>query len=340
VIKAVIIGTGRGGEGKAGCHSIGYAHAEAMRRSGGKVVLAAASTRTPANAATFSAEYPEATIYADYREMLAAEKPDMVSVCAFPGAREEMVMAALEWGAKIVWAEKPFATSSASAHRMVDAAKAHGARIVVGFQRRYGAPFEAAQKAIDDGRIGKLRSVSIVHPGMGFIDFGPHLMDTAIGWLSPAKPAAAFAAIQWAPDQRHQGDPVEQQLLGTVHFDNGARLIVESGAQVASRSPILRADGDRGFLELLLAPEPGENAFLRGASMDSGAISGAETNENFHHGTVDTNLYFDRMLLDVAQAHETGAATRVDAENALTGVGIMEAWTRSARENRVVGWPL
>ncbi len=340
MIKAVIIGTGRGGQGKAGCHSIGYAHAEAMRRSGGKVVLTAASTRTPANAATFSAEYPEAKIYADWREMLAVEMPDMVSVCAFPNAREEMVLAALECGAKIVWAEKPFATSSASAHRMVAAAKAHGARIVVGFQRRYGAPFEAAQKAIEDGRIGKLRSVSIVHPGMGFIDFGPHLMDTAIGWLSPSKPATAYAAIQWSADKLHQGDPVEQQLLGTVHFDNGSRLVVESGAQTASRSPILRADGDRGFSELVLTPEAGETGFLRGVSMDSGPISCPVANENFHHETVYTNLYFDRMLLDVAQSHGTGAATRVDVGNALIGVEIMEAWARSAKENRVISWPL
>lgn len=60
MIRAVIIGTGRGGPGKAGRHSIGYAHAEAMRRSAGKVALVAAAARSPVNAATFSAEYPEA----------------------------------------------------------------------------------------------------------------------------------------------------------------------------------------------------------------------------------------------------------------------------------------
>ncbi len=340
MIKAVIIGTGRGGQGKAGCHSIGYAHAEAMRRSGGRVKLVAAASRTPANAATFSAEFPEAKLYADYREMLAAEKPAWVSVCAFPNVREEMVMDALKAGAKLIWAEKPFASSAAEARRMMAAAAEHGARIFVGFQRRYGAPFVAAQAAIDGGKIGKMRSAHIVHPGMGFIDFGPHLVDAALGWFGAAKPVAAFAAIRWSADKRHQGDPVEEQLLGTVHFDDGARLVVESGGQAAKRSPILRADGDRGFLELVLSPEAGETGFLRGVSMDAGAISCAVANENFHHETVDTNLYFDRMLLDIAQAHETGAATRVDARHALTGVEIMEAWTLSARENRVVAWPV
>jgi predicted dehydrogenase len=185
-----------------------------------------------------------------------------------------------------------------------------------------------------------LRSAHIVHPGAGFIDFGPHLMNVALGWLAPAKPVAAFAAIRWSADKVHQGDPVEEQLLGTVHFEDGGRLVVESGAQVAKRSSILRADGDRGFLELVLSPEPGESGVLRGVSMDSGAITCAAADENFHHGAVDTNLYFDRMALDIAHAHETGVATRVDAIHALAGVEIMEAWARSARENLVVVWPV
>lgn len=341
MIRAVIIGTGRGGPGKAGCHSIGYAHAEAMRRSGGKVALVAAAARTPANAATFSAEYPGVKMYADYRLMLAEQKPALVSVCAFPGDREEMVLAALEAGAKLVWAEKPFALTAESARRMMTAAENMGARIFVGFQRRYGAPFVAATEAIAGGRIGRLRSAHIVHPGTGFIDFGPHLVDAALGWFGAAKPVAAFAGIRWSADKRYQGlAKVDEQMIATAHFDNGSRLTVESGERAAKASPILRADGDRGFLELVLSPEPGETGVLRGVSMDSGAITCTTADENFHHGAVDTNLYFDRMLLDIARAHETGAATRVDACHALAGVELFEAWEHAARDNRATAWPV
>jgi predicted dehydrogenase len=339
-LRAVIIGCGPGGEGRAGCHSIGYAHAVSMRRSGGRVVLVAAATRTPKNAETFAAEFPETKMYSDYRDMLVKESPDLVSVCAFPPEREEMVMAALACGAKIVWAEKPFALTSASARRMIAAAKAANARIFVGFQRRYGAPFEAAYDAIHAGKIGRLRSVHIVHPWPKFIDFGPHLLDVALGWLSPLTPTRAFAGLRWSDKARYQGVKVEDQLLGTVHFEEGARLVVESGPQAASRSPILRADGDRGFLELLLTSEVGETGFLRGVSMDSGAISCPVADENFHHGTVDTNLYFDRQLLDMVSASETGAASRVDASRALAGIEIFEAFEQSARESCVVSWPL
>lgn len=338
-LRAVIIGCGPGGQGRAGCHSIGYAHALSMRRSGGRVALVAAATRTPKNAETFAAEFPEAKMYPDYRDMLASERPDLVSVCAFPPDREAMVLAALEAGAKIVWAEKPFALDAASARRMIAAAKAHGARIFVGFQRRYGAPFVSAQKAISGGRIGKLGSVHIVHPWPGFIDFGPHLIDVALGWLAPARPVRAFAAIQESETRSYQGVPAEEQLLGTVHFDSGARLVIESGPAAATRSPILRADGDCGFLELALSPEEGETGFLRGLATDGSAISCSVSDENFHHGTVETNLYFDRLLPDIVAASERGTPCQVDAEHAVPGIEIFEAFAKSAHERRVVAWP-
>lgn len=338
-LKAVIIGCGPGGQGRAGCHSIGYAHALSMRRSGGRVALVAAATRTPRNAEAFVAEFPEAKMYGDYREMLAAEKPDLVSVCAFPPEREEMVMAALAAGAKIIWAEKPFALSADSARRMVSAATTAGARIFVNFQRRYGAPFATAYDAIHGGKIGKLRSAHVVHPGPGFINFGPHLIDVATGWLAPRKPVNAFAAIKWSETETYQGVPIEEQLLGTVHFDDGSRLVIESGKQAAVRSSILRADGDQGFVELVLNPEPGETGFVRGRGID-GVITCKVANENFHHETVETNLYFDRQLTDMVRAFETKAKSRVDVENALPGIEILEALERSARENSVVSWPV
>lgn len=338
-LKAVIIGCGPGGQGRAGCHSIGYAHALSMRRSGGRVSVVAAATRTPRNAEAFSAEFPEAKMYADYRAMLAAEKPDLVSVCAFPPEREEMVMAALAAGAKIIWAEKPFALSAESARRMMSAAKTAGARIFVNFQRRYGAPFATAYDAIHGGKIGKLRSAHVVHPGTGFINFGPHLIDVTTGWLAPRKPKTAFAAIKWSETETYQGVPIEEQLLGTVHFDDGSRLVIESGAQAATRSSILRADGDQGFVELVLNPEPGETGFVRGRGID-GVISCQVGNENFHHETVETNLYFDRQLIDMVRAFETKTGSRVDVENALPGIEILEALERSARENRVISWPV
>lgn len=337
-LRGVIIGCGKGGQGRAGRHSIAYAHALSMKRSAGLVHLSAAATRTAQNAETFAAEFPGTTMYRDYKEMLKSEAPDFVSICAFPPDREEMVMATIEAGAKVILAEKPFALSTSSGRRMLAAAAAAGTRIFVNFQRRYGAPFTAAYDAIHSGAIGSLESVHVVHPGTGFINFGPHLLDTASGWLAPRKPAKAFAAIDWSDSEKYQGVGIEKQLLGTVHFDDGSRLVVESGEHTPALSTILRADGDGGFLELVLAPQDGDIGTYRGFSEKCGPLKCSIPDENFHHGTIETNLYFDRLFLDILGHWKSGTSSRVDADLALQGVEILEKWSISAKCGSLVHW--
>ena len=81
-IRAAIIGLGKNSPGKGGAHSISYAHAEAYKRCK-DIELIASVSRDQKNVDDFCAEYP-CTGYTDYKEMLAAETPELVSICAFP----------------------------------------------------------------------------------------------------------------------------------------------------------------------------------------------------------------------------------------------------------------
>jgi predicted dehydrogenase len=89
-IRAAIIGCGPSTPGKGGAHSIAYAHGWGLSRVP-EVKIVAAASRNALNAADYCAEFAGAKDYTDYREMLRAEKPDLVSVCAFPRDREAMV---------------------------------------------------------------------------------------------------------------------------------------------------------------------------------------------------------------------------------------------------------
>lgn len=162
-MRAAIIGCGPTGPGRGGAHSISYAHARAMRAAG--VGLVAAASRSEKNTADFLAEFPGLRGYQDYRKMLSEERPEFVSICAFPPDREAMVAGALEAGAKVLWIEKPFAVSMGAAHRMLEATAAHGARLFVNFQRRFGQPFEWGKAVVGEGRIGNLIGVQISQPG-------------------------------------------------------------------------------------------------------------------------------------------------------------------------------
>ena len=75
--------------------------------------------------------------YTDYREMLAREMPDIVSVATQPEHRAEIVIAATEAGARAIYAEKAFSASLEEADRMVEACQRHNVALNMGTNRRF-----------------------------------------------------------------------------------------------------------------------------------------------------------------------------------------------------------
>lgn len=341
-MRAAIIGCGPSGPQRGGVHSISYAHAWAMRDSGEGVKLVAAASRNERNIADFITEFPDVKGYRDYREMLAVERPEFVSICAFPPDRETMVLAALDAGAKVLWVEKPFAICMGAAHRMIQAAEACGARLFVNFQRRFGQPFEWVKKAVSDGRIGTLIGIQVSQPGNEVINFGPHLIDAALNVMNAPferQPVRVLGGVEWS-DTLYQGVPVETQLVGTVHFSDGVRMVIEAGKHHPERAPIIRADGELGFVELRLAPLESESGIARGCFSGSHEITVLECQENFHHGATEPNLYVDRALKDILHAVKTGESSRLDAATVLPGLEILLALFESANRGEMVSLPL
>ena len=56
-------------------------------------------------------------VYADHRELLDKEKPDIVSVCTSSRVRPQIVEDIARSGARAIWAEKPIAVTLAEADR-------------------------------------------------------------------------------------------------------------------------------------------------------------------------------------------------------------------------------
>ena len=342
-MRAVIIGCGPSDAARGGAHSISYAHGWGMQHVGdaNAIQLVAAASRSEKNVQDFVAEFPGIHGYTDYREMLTKERPEFVSICAFPPDRVAMVEAALEAGAKAILVEKPFAVSLKDAQRMIQAAKTHGARLFVHFQRRYGKPFEWVKTAVAEGKIGRLIGAQIVQPGPQLINFGPHLIDAVLNIMNAPtarQPVSAFAAVQGGTP--YQGVPAEEQLIGLIRFSDGTRLTVESGNTAIEQVPILRFDGEEGFAELRLMPVAGEGGIARGRFRGEVNISVLETEENFHHGAVDRNLYVDRAFRDIVNAVKSGAPCQLDAEAVLPGLEVLLALFESARQQKTVALPL
>ena len=75
--------------------------------------------------------------YTDYRQMIEAEKPEILSVATQPEQRREVVVFAAAHGVRAIYAEKAFSASLADADAMVEACEAHGVVLNMGTNRRW-----------------------------------------------------------------------------------------------------------------------------------------------------------------------------------------------------------
>lgn len=332
-LRAVIIGCGPFNETRGGCNSVSYAHATALRRTPGLQLVAAAS-RSRKNVDDFCAEFPGTKAYTNYREMLAAERPEWVSVCAFPPDREAMCLAALAAGAKILLVEKPFAVTPGAMNAILAAAKASDARVFVNHQRRYGKWFEWFRAQLQEHTCGAPRAVSLYHGGAGFVNFGPHLIDAALFALEPRQPVSVFAAVDWTDAGDYQGVRTERSILADVRFNDALTLTLHSGPEVGQGQPCLRAACAEGVVELYFGPI-GESRALGRVIASTGRVSSPDFGtEHFHHNNTEPNVFYNRAVADIWTCFQSGAACRLDAHHAVAGTSILLGAYASAKTGR------
>jgi predicted dehydrogenase len=181
--------------------------------------------------------------YIDYREMLQAEKLDVVAVCPRrPDQRSDMLLAAIESGVKAIYSEKPFARSLAEADRVLTIASAHGVKIAVAHQNRAFPHWHTAKKLIDEGKIGRLRALKAFGKqdkrggGQDLIVLGAHLLDLMRMFAGDARWCTARVCQDGhdcTPADVREGDEGVGLVMGddvVAHygFDNGITGSYES----------------------------------------------------------------------------------------------------------------
>jgi predicted dehydrogenase len=93
--------------------------------------------------------------YPDYRELLARDDVDAVSICTTDEAHVEPAVAAAQAG-KHILVEKPLALEAAACEEIIEAANANGVTLMVGHILRFDPRYVAAHERIRGGTIGEL----------------------------------------------------------------------------------------------------------------------------------------------------------------------------------------
>lgn len=103
---------------------------------------------------------PRAAVYADYQALLEEADLDVIVITSYCGFHAQIAMEGLERGVHI-YTEKPAATDLSQLAQLEKAYFGQKeSKLSAMMLSRYTPCFQAAKKALEDGRIGKLRLIS------------------------------------------------------------------------------------------------------------------------------------------------------------------------------------
>jgi len=114
-----------------GCGNMGASHARAYHRMP-EFEVAGVVSRGALSRGALAAELGGVPQFGGYEQALLATRPDVVSINTYPETHGPYARAALAAGCH-VFCEKPLATTVAEAQSIVDAARARGRKLVVGY---------------------------------------------------------------------------------------------------------------------------------------------------------------------------------------------------------------
>ena len=315
-----------------GCGSIGHAHAEGYQLAD-QVDLVAVVDPVEGARQAYVNEYGLEGGYATIEEMLAAVRPDIVSVCTWHLLHPAPTIAAARAGVKGVICEKPMAIGMESANQMVEACQASGTRLVVSHQRRFTPGWEKARALMQQQVIGRPLWVDN-KVAEGLTNWGTHSIDGSRFVLGDPRAQWVMGAVERRTDRYERNTLVEDACMGLVHFEGDIQLFIQSdlmreGATAGS----FRIRGTEGLLEASESQVRLFNANSGGWQDVDLEIDKAQVRSIGGH----TNAAQVRELIAWI---EGGPQHRGAGTTARDTVEIMMALYESARQNKVVHLPL
>jgi predicted dehydrogenase len=136
-----------------GCSKIARKHAESLRRLE-DAELAGVCDLKEDRAAALAAEY-DTRAFTDYQAMIETTDPDVVCILTPSGDHAQRTLDVARFGKHIV-VEKPMALRLDDADAVIAACDEANIKLFVVKQNRYNLPIQAARRALEQGRFGRL----------------------------------------------------------------------------------------------------------------------------------------------------------------------------------------
>ncbi|HEX6868743.1 MAG TPA: Gfo/Idh/MocA family oxidoreductase [Candidatus Limnocylindrales bacterium] len=284
--------------------------------------------------------WPEVRAYADYREMLASERPDIVSIAVPDTLHREVALATIEVGVKAIYLEKPIATNPIDARAIIEAAERAGVTMTVNFGRRWDPRFVEARRAVRSGAIGPLATVILEFGGPRAILWRMHShMIDLVCFFADAEPDWVIGDLEtgyedYGTEYRGDGGRTADLEPGAniyIAYTNHVRGIV-TGWKAAAQEEVVHLIGSDGRIAI-------DSEGLRVISVErvnsSIPVPGLEgpsvryLTPRYAYGGMEA------AVRDLITEIETGRVTQSPPHEAWRTVAITDAVLRSQAAGRV-----
>jgi predicted dehydrogenase len=254
---------------------------------------------------------------------------------------------------KHVICEKPLEITTERIDQLIEAAAKNGKTLSAVLNRRFHPGMDAFKKAAVEGRFGKLTSASAyvkwyrdqayydsagwrgtwaLDGGGALMNQSVHTVDALLYLAGPAKAVTAVTACQ-----AHERIEVEDSIVATVEFANGALGVIEcstctwSKAGHPARVQLAGTDGsvflaDESFEMWDFREEKPEDAVIQSTLM-----KGQEAGLGANDPTAINFYQHQRNFEEVVQAIQEGRPCKTHAAEARKAVALIRAIYESAQ---------
>jgi predicted dehydrogenase len=206
----------------------------------------------------WASDLPDLHGYTDYRQMLAEERIDLLSVVTPDHRHAQIVEDAIAAGVKGIFCEKPIATTLADADRIIGACARGNVPLLIDHTRRWYADYLEARRLIRSGAIGPVSRIVATLGGPRAMLFrnATHLVDE-ICLFAESEPDWVIGVLddeQAGYPPRYAGDggrdpATDPGLSGIIHFENGVRGLI-NGSKGTMTNFEFDVAGERGRIQI------------------------------------------------------------------------------------------
>jgi len=283
--------------------------------------------------------------YADYREMLARERLDLVSVAVPTRLHREVALAALERRVATL-VEKPIAADLEEGQAILAAAEKAGCQLMVGHVERFNPAVQELKRRLEAGELGRVflaraervgpfsqrtRDVGVVH------DLATHDIDV-MRFLLASEVERVYAETEAGLRTEH-----EDLLSAVMRFRGGVVGLLEVNWLTPAKVRRLALVGEAGMFvvdyltqELLFYERESTGAAcLPGQGPSLAALTGGDEGA-MTRIPVEKKEPLRAEIEAFAESVALGSPSPVPAEDALAAVEVATRLVESGRTGRVV----